>query len=283
MEIEPLSGAIGGIVRGVTLRSLEGAQIEAVREALHAYEMLAFPDQHLGDDEQLALGEKFGEIGVFPLAGIFGNPGKTITPIYDGPESPSQADGWHTDVTWMEKPPNYALLRADVVPERGGDTLWASLTAAFEGLSPTLQKLLRGLEVHHDCTTFLDAVRAKIGEEAFVASGVEPKLRAEHPGVDHPLVRTHPDTGREALFLGGDFMRHIVGMREVESAALLRLLREHLEDARYHVRWRWSPGDLVIWDERSTNHRSAGDHFPQERLVCRCEVGRDRPFYRPAA
>ena len=281
MEIEPLSGAIGGRVRGVNLRTIDGAQVESVREQLHAYQMLAFPDAHLTDDEHLALGEKFGEIGVFPLASILGSADKTITKIFDGPDSPSQADGWHTDVTWKEEPPNYALLRADIVPERGGDTLWASLTAAFEGLSPVMQDLLRGLQVRHDCTSFLDAVRTKLGEDAYAASGLETKLRAAHPGVDHPLVRTHPDTGREALFLGGDFMRHIVGMREPESTALLGLLREHVSDARFHVRWRWTPGDLVIWDERSTNHRSAGDYFPQERLVCRCEVGQDKPFYRP--
>lgn len=285
MRVEPLGAALGARLPDTQLASLDLAGIEEVRALLHTYEVLVFTGQYLDDEAHLDVGRKFGELGVFPAARLFADqdPSPRITTIADGPDSPPQADSWHTDVTWTEQPPNYAILRADVVPERGGDTLWASLTAAFEGLSPALQEFCRSLEVFHDCTHFLDGVRAKLGEEAFAALQFEQKLRAEHPGVVHPLVRTHPDTGREALFLAGGFMRHIVGLRPLESDTLLRMLQEHLNDARYQFRWMWTAGDVCMWDERSTNHRSAGDHFPQERVVSRCEVGRDRPYFLRAA
>ena len=281
IEARPLGAALGALVPDVKLASLGAAEIEDVRELLHAYEVLVFPAQHLDDDAHLAVGRKFGELGVFPAARLFEGASDTpvITVIEDGPESPPAADTWHTDVTWTAEPPDYAILRADVVPERGGDTLWASLTAAFDGLSPAMQDFCRGLEVFHDCTDFLDGVRMKLGEEAFAALDFERRLRSAHPGVNHPLVRTHPDTGREALYLAGRFMRHVVGMRPDESQALLRMLEGHLNDARYQLRWMWSPGDVCMWDERSTNHRSAGDHFPQRRVMGRCEVGRGRPTW----
>ncbi len=283
-QIEPLGAALGACVHDVKLAALGALEIEELRTLLHEYEVLVFPAQHLDDATHLEVGQRFGEIGVFPAMKIFQETAEpAITTIADGPDSPPAADEWHTDVTWTEEPPVYAILRADVVPERGGDTLWASLTAAFDGLSPVMQDICRGLEVFHDCTSFLAAVREKIGDEMFDGLDFEARLRAEHPGVNHPLVRTHPETGKEALFLAGDFMRHIVGMRPNESEALLRMLEAHLNDARYQLRWRWRPGDVCMWDERSTNHRSAGDHFPQERVVARCEVGRERPVYRPQA
>ena len=126
-------------------------------------------------------------------------------------------------------------------------------------------------------------MREKLGEETYEALEVEAKRRAEHPGVAHPLVRTHPDTGREALFLAGGFMRHIVGMHPLESEGMLPDARDPPERRPLPLRWMWSVGDVCMWDERSTNPRSAGDHFPQERVVARCEAGCDRPFYRPAA
>jgi taurine dioxygenase len=201
--------------------------------------------------------------------------------ITDGPDSPGEADSWHTDVTWTAVPPKYALLCAEVVPERGGDTLWASMTTAYDALSPVMQQLLCGLAVVHDNESFIGGLMRKAGDAPGAAELVE-KLRANYPPVTHPLVRTHPDTGRQALFLGGRFMRRIVGMTEVESQTVLDFLSRHIADPRFHCRWRWTPGDLAIWDERSTNHRSAGDYFPQVRSVRRIEIDGDPPFFRPA-
>jgi taurine dioxygenase len=165
------------------------------------------------------------------------------------------------------------------VPERGGDTLWASMTTAYDSLSPTMQRLVAGLEVVHDNESFIDGLLRKAPAEG--AAVLAERLRSAYPPVTHPLVRTHPDTGRRVLFLGGQFMRRIVGMSEAESRTLLEFLVRHVEDPRFHCRWRWQPGDVAIWDERSTNHRNAADYFPQARCVRRIEVAGDQPFFDP--
>ena len=262
------------------IRTIDAATAAAVKDALHEHQVLFFPGAGLTGDEQLAFGRCFGEVAIFPMSRLRGSTEPTVQVITDGPDSPPEADAWHTDVTWSADPPRYALLQAEVVPERGGDTLWASMTAAYDALSPVMQDLLAGLEVVHDNTSFIAAVRRKTGG---AIDDLLDQLREAYPPVRHPLVRTNPDTGRRALFLGGDFMRGIAGMRDDESRVLLDFLARHVEDARFHCRWRWQPGDLAVWDEASTNHRSAGDHFPQVRSMRRIEIAGDRPYFDPAA
>ena len=279
VEITPVSGSLGAEVRGVDLRTVDDDGFEEVRALLHEHEVLFFPGAGIDEDDQLALGRRFGPPNVFPVAKLFGATEPRLQVIVDGPDSPPTADQWHTDVTWTATPPSYALLVADVVPARGGDTLWASMTAAYDGLSPTMQQFVSGLEVAHDNTVFIEAFLGKNDQPG--KEEVAERLRTEYPQVVHPLVRTHPDTGRRALFLGGNFMRHVVGLHPLESRAVLDLLARHVDDARYQCRWRWSPGDLAVWDERSTNHRSAGDHFPQHRAIRRIEIAGTRPYFDP--
>jgi len=283
-EVRLVGGSLGAEVHGVDLRTIDADGLEEIRALLHEHEVLFFPGADLTPEEHMALGRRFGEVAIFPMSRLFGATEPSFQVIADGPDSPPTADSWHTDVTWTAEPPDYALLAAEEVPERGGDTLWASMTAAYEGLSPTMQAMITGLEVEHDNSSFVEAARWKTrsaGADPAAIDELMAHLQAEYPPVVHPLVRTHPDTGRRALFLGGGFMRRIVGLHEDESRAILDLLARHIDDARYHVRWRWTPGDLAIWDERSTNHRSAGDHFPQHRRIRRIEIVGSRPFFDP--
>ncbi len=281
MEVVPVSGALGAEIRGVDLRALESEQIPAILDLLHRCEVIFFRGAALTPEEHMKVAAGFGEVSIYPTSLLNGATEPTLQVISDGPDSPPAADTWHTDVTWVAEPPKYALLQAEVVPEKGGDTLWASTTAAYAALSPTMQGLLAGLEVVHDCQSLIEGMRRKSGGhdvEEFAT-----KLREAYPPVIHPLVRTHPDTGRRALFLGGGFMRQIQGMHAEESRSLLDLLARHIQDPRFHCRWRWQPGDLAIWDERCTNHRSAGDYFPQVRSVRRVEISGDRPWFDAAA
>ena len=285
LEITPVAGSLGAEVRGVELRTVDQDDVEQLRALLHRYEVLFFPGAGLTGDEQMALGRRFGEVAIFPMARLRGATEPRFQTIVDGPDSPPVADEFHTDVTWTAEPPTYALLVAEVVPERGGDTVWASTTTAHDGLSATMQEMIAGLEVVHDNSRFIET---SIRKTASQTDGQDQgdlfaRLRTEYPPVVHPLVRTHPDTGRRALFLGGNFMRHIVGLHPDESAALLDLLVRHINDARYQCRWRWTPGDLAIWDERSTNHRNAADHFPQARSIRRIEIVGTRPYFDPLA
>jgi len=281
MRVVPVSGALGAEVREVDLRSLEPRHLPEILGVLHRYEVIFFRGAGLTPEEHMTVAAMFGDINIFPVSRLQGSTEPTFQVITDGPDSPPEADYWHTDVTWVAEPPKYALLHAEVVPERGGDTLWASMTTAYDALSPTMQRLITGLEVVHDCQSFIAGMRRKGGGPGI--DRLSAKILENYPPVTHPLVRTHPETGRRALFLGGRFMRRVNGMHEAESRALLDLLARHIEDPRFHCRWRWEPGDLAIWDERSTNHRSAADHFPQARSIRRVEIAGDRPYLDRAA
>jgi taurine dioxygenase len=273
IEVTPSSAALGAVVEGVDLRAPSDDEIAEIHDALLQHGVLFFHAQPLTDDEHLALASRFGTPSQFPLAKLLGVTAPSLSHITDSADSPPDADGWHTDITWIEEPPKMAFLQAIDVPARGGDTMWASLYAAYDALSPAMQHICRQLRVEHVVhDRIVDAFRARAGE-ALAAQAL-----AAFPPVVHPLVRTHPETGRDALFVGGDFMQGIEGMRPDESHVFLDWLHCHVENPNFHVRWSWAPGDLVIWDERCTNHRALSDHFPANRAMRRCTVDGDRPF-----
>ena len=282
LDVQPVSAALGAEIAGVDLRTLDEVTAEALERALWDYEVVFFRGAALSAEEQLQLGYRFGQPMIFPTAALFGATEPSLTTIVDGPDSPPEAERWHTDATWLAEPPRYALLQALEVPEFGGDTLWASMTAAYEALSPTMQEFVADLTVVHDNEAFIAGVLRK-GGQAAIDAGVPEMLAENYPPVEHPLVRTHPRTGRRALFLGGYFMKRILGLRSAESEALLTMLEQHATSPPFQVRWSWQPGDLAIWDECTTNHRSVADHFPQRRVIRRCEIAGDRPYFDPAA
>jgi taurine dioxygenase len=276
--VTPLNAAIGALIGEVDLRQpLDDDAFAVIDQALLDRQVLFFRDQDLDDDQHQAFARRFGDLSVFPVARVLGAD-TCLQYIEDTEDSPPDADGWHTDVTWLAEPPQVAVLSARVIPEVGGDTLWASLTAAHDALSPTMQALCAPLSVrHHRGPAFDLAVGRALGQE------IIDKLDAAHPPVEHPLVRTHPRTGRPALFVAGAFMDQVVGMTRPESDALLGFLTRHVEDPNFQVRWRWRPNDLAVWDERCTNHRALSDHYPRHRVMRRVTVDGDRPFFAPTA
>ncbi|MEE2672680.1 MAG: TauD/TfdA family dioxygenase [Myxococcota bacterium] len=277
-----MSGNIGAEITQVDLRSLDDETFEEIHRALLENEVLFFPGSNLDDESQMDLAHRFGQPSVFPVLKLMGATGPTIQVIEDGPDSPNEADYWHTDVTWTEDPPKIALLRVEVVPESGGDTMWGSMTTAYDALSRVMQEVLAGLEVLHDNESFIEAVSRKMGDSDETRKLMD-DLRNTYPRVTHPLIRTHPETGRRAILWGGGFMRGIAGMSPEESDPILDFLRRHIDNPRFHCRWNWTLGDLAIWDERSTVHQVVNDHFPQRRTVHRCVIDGDRPFFDPDA
>ena len=276
IEVVPVAGALGAEIRGVDLRALDDDIFSSVHAALLEHEVIFFRGAHLTEDEQIELGRWFGQPTTSPMSRLFGITEPTLQTITDGPDSPNEADYWHTDITWTAEPPAYALLCGIEMPERGGDTLWASMTAAYDALSPAMQERLARLRVVHNNESFIGGVVRKLGQTA-LDQGLPEKLREHYPPVEHPLVRTHPETGRRALVFGGRFMRSIVGMTDAESAMVFDFLLHHIESPRFQCRWNWQVGDLAIWDERSTAHRAANDHFPQVRSIRRLEIAGTRP------
>jgi taurine dioxygenase len=272
VDIRKLNGALGAELTGLDLEGIDDDGFEALAEALWAHQVVFLRDQHLTEDGHRALARRFGTPSVFPVAAHFGG-SEVLGHIEDTAERPPKADGWHTDITWIPAPPQVAILCALVIPPHGGDTMWSDLHGAWERLSPTMQSMLEGLRVHHAPG---DDFWAGVGQ-ALPAEQVA-ELRQAFPGAEHPLVRTHPITGRKALFVAGGFMQEIVGMHPDESAGLLDWLRARIEDPNLQVRWQWRPGDVAIWDERSTNHRALSDHYPQHRVMRRCTVDGELPF-----
>lgn len=268
-----LARALGAQVEGVDLRNpLDDDTFESIRKGLLDHQVLFFRDQDLTDEQHLALAVRFGEPNVYPIAVAAGG-ADPMTFIEDTAERPPVSDNWHTDLTWAANPPTTALLSARDIPEFGGDTLWASLYALYDALSPEMQHICATLRVTHAPeATFWSAARAQLDPDAVA------RLEADYPPVEHPLVTRHPDTQRPVLYISGEaFMeRGIVGMYESESQLLLDHFRALLNDPNHYVRWRWRPNDLAIWDERCTNHRALSDHYPQHRLMRRCTVGAQR-------
>lgn len=269
-----LTGSLGALVEGLHLGSLDTSEFEAVRDALTENKVLFFRDQHLTEDQHLALVSRWEKPMIFPVSALLGR-GNPMGMVIDTPESPPDADNWHTDITWWHEPPSVAVLCALTIPETGGDTMWLDLERVYERLSPTMQALCQQLSAHHaPGAKFIAANRRIMGDE--VGDLIATRLTGSH----HPLVRSHPISGRPSLFLSS-FIQKIDGMTATESDDFLRLLRRGLDDPNMHVRWHWRPGDVAIWDEASTNHRALADHYPQYREMRRCTAEGERPWFSP--
>jgi taurine dioxygenase len=272
-------GVLGGIVSGLDLKSPLGDEAFAeLRHALTTHEVLFFRDQFLDAEAQLALARRFGEVSLYPVEKFFGSvePGHQV--VVDDADNPPGVDMWHTDVSWLPRPPVIALLTLLEVPAHGGDTMWASTSAAYDALSPAMKRLIDGLETVHSChQDFVEIAERKSGIE-----GLAEKIKAAYPALRHPLVRTHPESGKRSLFMTDRGVMHeIADLPESESEAILDFLAAHVAEPRFHVRWRWSPGELAIWDERTTLHRGVSDHYPQRRVIRRCTVDGEIPFFDP--
>lgn len=276
IQVSRIGGSLGAVISGVDPRDdLTDQQFAEVHEALLRHEVIFFRNVPMGAEAQLELASRWGQPSIFPLQAVMGATEPSTSIIRDDAESLPTTDNWHTDVTWIEVPPKIALLQSVVAPSYGGDTMWCSITSAYDALSAPMRAMIDGLEVHHsNYPQFCTSMAEKSGSWDLVAP-----LREAYPGVNHPLVRTHPETGRRALYLATNFQQYVVGLTESESTALLDFLVRHIEQPRFHCRWSWTEGDLAIWDERSTNHRGISDHYPQVREVRRCTVDGDRPFF----
>lgn len=272
-----LTPAIGAVVEGADLsRRLDDDEIAQIRAALLAHKVVFFEDQHITPVQQRDFAARFGALHTHPLY-----PGVPETPemfILDNhSDNPTDNDAWHTDVTFIETPPLGAILYAKLLPPEGGDTCFASMQAAFEGLSKPLQRFLVELDAVHDFARGFPA-RGQVARE----SGADKHARAvaEHPPVIHPVVRTHPETGADSLFVNYGFTDRIKGLRREESDALLKMLFVHIQKPEFQVRWKWTPNSIAFWDNRITQHYAVNDYLPHRRIMNRATILGDRPFHR---
>lgn len=259
IEVRRLAGALGAMITGVDLRrGVDDGTFAELRRAFLAYGVICIRGQaELTPEGQLEFARRWGEISIHPyVPSIEGYPG--IMRIYD-PNPVTQT--WHADTTHSAAPPALTLLLARTLPPVGGDTMWASASAAYEGLSDGLRATLGGLRAVHAGTS----LAAEAGLDADAVTAV------------HPVVRTHPETGRRAIFVNGNYTKHIEGWTEEESAPLLSYLYAQVGRPEYTYRHRWEVGDLVIWDNRCTQHSVVGDTGGAERVLHRVTIAGDVP------
>jgi taurine dioxygenase len=272
IEFHPLAPALGAEVSGALLRApLPTEVLQQIHAGLRRYLVLFFRDQAIGPADHLALAEAFGAPTPHPAyPHVDGFPAINI--LESTPQGPTKIDTWHTDMTFLEEPPMGSILRARELPEVGGDTMWANLYAAYDGLSPGMQRYLEGMRASH---SFAHGFRHSLAEPG----GWERLGPAVHanPPVDHPVLRTHPETNRRALFVNRLFTTHLIGVPEAESAAILAFLFDHLETPEYACRFRWRTDSIAFWDNRATLHRPINDYHPAVRRMERITIAGERP------
>jgi taurine dioxygenase len=273
-ELEPLGPRFGAIVHGVDLAAADDAALAEIRAALVDRKVLFFRDQVLDDDGQVALGRRLGELTAsHPVIGAVDERHPEVYAL-DSADN-GFADVWHTDVTFMRRPPLGSILRAVALPPAGGDTSWADAQLAYESLSAGVRRLADGLSAVHDGNRefgyYLAQRRGGRGNEwdGEVVTRLEP--------VEHPVVRVHPETARRGLFVNPGFTSHIAGVSEAESRGILDLLYAHLTKPEHLVRHRWRPGDVAMWDNRSTLHYANRDYGDQRRVMHRITLRGDAP------
>jgi taurine dioxygenase len=273
LKIRRLTPALGAVVESIDLsQDLDSATIAAIRAALDEHLVLFFERQTWTPGEQRDFAARFGELYVHPLyPGQSGSP-ELMVLEYDANRR-GHNDVWHSDVTYIQTPPQASLLSAEIIPEVGGDTLWASTYAAYDALSEPIKRLAGELYAVHD---FSRAFKPERFAEYGIADRVE-KTYAENPPVIHPVVRTNPATGRKALFVNQNFTSHILGVSPRESSALLNYFAEHIAQPEFGLRWRWTPNAVAFWDNRWTQHYALADYYPAHRRMRRATILGDRP------
>jgi taurine dioxygenase len=271
IQVKPYTVAIGAEIAGVDLsKPLGNQQFQEVHDALMAHQVLFFRDQHLTLDQHKAFGRLFGELAIHPNSpGPEGHP--EILPIHADANSKRIAgERWHSDVSCDPEPPMGSILNLKTIPPVGGDTIFASMYAAYDALSEPMKTFLCGLTAIHDGAPNYNRTNKLYGKVS----------NKTFPTAEHPLIRTHPVTGRQAIFVNPVFTVGIKDIPDDEAAAILGFLYEHCGKPHWQVRFRWEADSVAFWDNRCVQHIAMWDYYPQVRSGFRVTVKGDKPFYR---
>jgi len=270
ITVNPVTARVGAEIHGVDLsKPLDDATFNEIHEALKEYCVIFFRDQDLDHDSHKAFGRRFGELAIHPaIPAPEGHP--EILPIHADKNSTYIAgERWHSDVSCDAEPPLGSILYLHTVPEFGGDTLFSNMYAAYDALSDRMKEYLDGLTARHD------------GEQQYrgrYKDRVTDDSKMVYPHADHPVVRTHPETGRKCLFVNPIFTLRINDLPRHESDSILRMLHEHCASDDFKVRFRWKPKSVAFWDNRCVQHLAIWDYYPNVRSGYRVTVKGDRPI-----
>ena len=263
-----MNPVIGAEVRGIDLsQPLSGERFHLIQEAWLRHQVLFFRDQKpLSPEAQIAFGKLFGELHVHPAApSLDGFP--EVMVVRAGPDSKKHfGEVWHSDVSCDEEPPSCTILQMHVLPPSGGDTLFSTMYAAWEGLSEPMRRFLEGLTAEHESEHYYRGRYPGVVDAGRI-----------YPRAEHPVVQTHPETGRRCLFVNSMFTTRVTQLKPDESRVLLRFLFEQVENPYYQTRFQWRQNDVAVWDNRCAQHLAIWDYWPHERKGHRVTVRGSRP------
>ena len=271
IEVRTLTPTIGAEISGVDLAGpMSNRQFDDVHRALLDHCVIFFRDQRMTIEQHKAFGSRFGKLHIHPNAPKRFPEHPEILTIEAGPNSKRVAgEVWHSDVSCDEEPPMGSILHIQEVPENGGgDTMFANMYAAYDALSDTMKAFLQGCSAMHES-------RKSANHQYH-----DPAADQKFPEAAHPVVRTHPETGRQALFVNRGFTTRIPQLSPTESDSMLEMLFNHAEQQKFVCRFKWAPNSVAFWDNRAVQHQAMWDYFPQRRFGYRVTVCGDRPFLR---
>ncbi len=268
ITVTPKGVTLGAEISGVRLSGdLPDEVIAEIRRAWLDYKVVYVRDQDISSAEHVEFARRFGELEVHPfLLGSEEHP--ELVRFEKGVEASGFENGWHHDVTWRETPSMGAILRSIQVPATGGDTAFSDMAAAYDGLDDEMKERLDGLQAAHDYT---------LAFGSFVDDSKQAEMREQYPVVHHPIVRTHPETGRKLLFVNAYFTSHVVDVDENEGNQLLRYLISRASIMEYQYRVSWEPNQVTLWDNRIVQHYALSDYYPDVRIMERASIVGDRP------
>lgn len=272
-DVKRLGVKLGAEINGLDLKEpLAHDVFKAFEAALIEHKVLVLRDQHLSTEQHMSVSRMFGELETHPMRPQGSSP--EILVLDNHKDNPVlSTDVWHSDTTFRRNPTKYTILRCQIMPEVGGDTLWADMEAAYAGLSPTFRNMIEQLKAVHDFQNFRILFKNTAEDQARLR-----KVEELFPNPLHPVVRTHPVSGRKCIFVNPQFTIRIDGLEPGESRAILDVLFAQVHVPEYQFRVRWAPDTIVFWDNQSTQHYAANDYYPERRRMERTAIVGDIPF-----
>jgi len=271
-NIKPFAPNLGAVITNVDLSNdINDAELKGIRDAFLKFQVLFFQSQsEISPENHIKLGRCFGDLHIHPAAPKM----KKYPQIFEintdkNSKIANGAEDFHSDVSCDIEPPLGTMLQLHVLPECGGDTMFANMYMAFEALSNPMQKFLSDLKASHESEHFY---RGRYKTESNSES------KTEYPSAIHPVIRTHPETGKKAIFVNKFFTTRILGLEPQESKFILDFLFSHIEKTEFQIRYRWNKNDMAFWDNRCTIHKALWDYFPNERKGRRVTIKGDIPF-----
>ena len=276
IAITPRSPTICADISGAHLGDdLSDKAIGVIRQALLDHKVVFFRDQDITTEQHLDFARRFGDLEIHPFTVNDPDRPEVLRITHDA-DHPGRENNWHSDVTWRLQPSLGSVLRCIESPELGGDTLFADMYAAYDGLPQRIKERVEGRVARHDFPHFRTGLRKRGATEAEIEA-----LQEQYPNPEHPVIRTHPETGRKGIYVNSAFTQQIVGMDPDESAELLQLLYDQAKFPEYQVRFSWEENSIAFWDNRSCQHYAVSDYWPHTRRVERVTIVGDTPYYDP--